>query len=314
MFRFKKCISIEGLLSALGSLISLATVAGFGGSLSWLFDLASHFRIQYLLILFLIIAYFTIVKRFKKASLFLLFFLLNLFTIVPLFWGRQSVPNAKTSRIMLLNVYTQNEEVEKVRNEIVTTDPDLLILQEIDQQWIKDLQWLDSIYPYSYTFPRSDNFGIGMWSKTAFKKAALEYVGEAGLPSINAMLPIGDTVVQVIATHPLPPVGKTNAAYRNEQLSLVPQLIVKEHPTIIVGDLNSSCWGYNFKKLLKESGLNNSAKGFGFQPTWPSGSPLLYTAIDHLLHSDDIVIADRQIGNNVGSDHLPLVVDFTVEN
>lgn len=100
---------------------------------------------------------------------------------------------------------------------------------------------------------------------------------------------------------------------RNEQLEELVKTVDTTTPTILIGDLNTSCWGSSFKRLLKNSKLKNSSKGFGFQPTWPAGTPILFTAIDHMLHSDNIVIVDRRIGKNVGSDHLPLIVDFVVE-
>jgi endonuclease/exonuclease/phosphatase (EEP) superfamily protein YafD len=35
--------------------------------------------------------------------------------------------------------------------------------------------------------------------------------------------------------------------------------------------------------------------------------------IDHLLHSEALVAYDRQLGPELGSDHLPLVVDLAIE-
>ena len=53
-------------------------------------------------------------------------------------------------------------------------------------------------------------------------------------------------------------------------------------------------------------------KGYGFQPSWPANNRLLRIPIDHVLHSPEIVIHDRVIGSTVGSDHFPVLVDFTI--
>lgn len=49
--------------------------------------------------------------------------------------------------------------------------------------------------------------------------------------------------------------------------------------------------------------------------TIPRPPPALIEADDEAerasdLHSPDVVIVNRQVGGSVGSDHLPLVVDF----
>ena len=70
---------------------------------------------------------------------------------------------------------------------------------------------------------------------------------------------------------------------------------------------------YPFRRLLRRTGLENSSQGFGVQPTWPNFNPLLRIPLDHCLHSSDISIVDRQIGEDVSSDHYPLIVDFVIE-
>jgi len=50
----------------------------------------------------------------------------------------------------------------------------------------------------------------------------------------------------------------------------------------------------------------------GMQPTWPTFSPLLEIPLDHLLHTKDVTIVNREIGVDVGSDHYPLIVDLVL--
>jgi endonuclease/exonuclease/phosphatase (EEP) superfamily protein YafD len=45
-------------------------------------------------------------------------------------------------------------------------------------------------------------------------------------------------------------------------------------------------------------------------PTWPADTSYARIAIDHLLVSDGIVVFDLHRGPDVGSDHLPLIVDI----
>lgn len=34
--------------------------------------------------------------------------------------------------------------------------------------------------------------------------------------------------------------------------------------------------------------------------------------IDHCLHSPDITVINRRVGSDVGSDHYPLIIDFSI--
>ena len=85
----------------------------------------------------------------------------------------------------------------------------------------------------------------------------------------------------------------------------------QKHPVLLMGDLNVSPFSYWFKRIT-EMELKNSMKGFGFQPTWPTGIPFLKIPLDHVLHTDEIVIHRRMVGPDVGPDHLPVIVDFSV--
>ncbi|MBU4198871.1 MAG: hypothetical protein KKG09_02950 [Verrucomicrobia bacterium] len=77
--------------------------------------------------------------------------------------------------------------------------------------------------------------------------------------------------------------------------------------------MNVSPWSSHFRRLLRESGLQDSAQGRGVQPTWPTFSPLLLIPIDHCLHSPQIAIFKKQAGPSVGSDHYPVIVDFLIK-
>ncbi|MBW1762831.1 MAG: hypothetical protein JRJ64_15305 [Deltaproteobacteria bacterium] len=73
-----------------------------------------------------------------------------------------------------------------------------------------------------------------------------------------------------------------------------------------------SPWNHHFRRLLKRTGLRDSSQGRGVQPTWPTHNPLLRIPIDHCLHSEGIHVVQKKIGPAVGSDHYPVIVDFTM--
>ena len=118
---------------------------------------------------------------------------------------------------------------------------------------------------------------------------------------------------QLLATHPLPPISVDYARLRDEQLARIGALAAGlDGPLLLLGDLNITPWSHPYRRLMRDSGLSDGATGFGVQPTWPAGKPPLWIPIDHTLHSEAVVVLDRRVGPDLGSDHYPVIVDFAV--
>jgi endonuclease/exonuclease/phosphatase (EEP) superfamily protein YafD len=252
--------------------------------------------------------------RRKTAAAFLALACVNLMSVLPLYFGGSSAPDdaAPTLRAMLLNVNTRLGDPDRVRIVTSAVDPDILILEEISAAWMADLAWLTNSYPHSLAQSREDNFGIGLFSKLPLAEAEIVYIGDAEVPSIVATVSASQTHLRVIATHPLPPVGSNYSRWRNDQLERLPDYVRSPLPVLVLGDLNVTPWNHHFRRLLARTGLRDSMKGFGVQPTWPNFNPLLRIPIDHCLHSADIAVVDRKVGESVSSDHYPVIVDFVI--
>jgi len=299
------------LLSAAGIIAAIATILGFLGSLSWFFDLFSHFRVQYMFGLLVVGILLWIARNRKTAGIFLCFAVVNMAVVFPFYFGRQSIdPKNAPLRAMLLNVNTSLGDVTRVRTVVESENPDILVLEEINARWLADLAWLTNAYPHRLIQPREDNFGIALYSKLPLQDGRIVYIGKADVPTILATVLTEKTNLSVVATHPLPPFGSDYSRMRNEHLEQLPYFLKTPHPILLLGDLNVTPWNSHFRNLLKQSKLRDSTKGFGYQPSWPSHIPLFLIPLDHCLHSEKIGIFDRRIGQNVSSDHYPLIVDF----
>lgn len=304
------------LLIALGVLIALATVVGFFGQYSWILDLFSHFRIQYALGLMAIGLFLSFGPWKKAALLCFLFAFINSTQFAPLFLNQPHAgqsPQTPSQRIVLINVNAHSGNPERVARFLQQSDPDILILQEVSSRWSPLISSLQESYPHTTIRFREDNFGIALLSKLPIDTSNIVFIGSAEVPSIIARLKIDPQhTLHLLATHPLPPIGKALFSLRNEQLSQLPAYIPANAPVILIGDLNTTPWNSFFKQLVTESGLMDSSSGKGFQPTWPNTIQLLRIPLDHCLHSPDITLLNREIGPDVGSDHFPLIIDFAL--
>lgn len=114
------------------------------------------------------------------------------------------------------------------------------------------------------------------------------YLGEAEVPSINATLLLNGIPVTLLGTHPLPPGSAEYARLRNDQLrAIATKVQASKGLTIVLGDLNATPW-------------------------WPAYLPIGRIPLDHCLVSPSIYVINKQLGPNVGSDHLPVVIDLEI--
>lgn len=305
---------MNGLCDTIACGLLASTVLGFFGKLHWSFDLFAHFRVQYMQIGLVLIA-ITLWKRLNKRAVALIALaVLNYAFVLPLYFGKPDPPTQKTIRAMLMNLNAANGNTDQVLQSIRTADPDLLLLEEVTPKWATELTVLDANYPHRLAKPRPDCFGIMLLSRHPLAHGQLLHLGDAGVPSILADVYLPQGAIAFIGTHPVPPMNAEYSKHRNQQLVELSHLTKRQtRPVLLVGDLNTTPFSRWFSKLLSESGLKNSMKGYGFQPSWPSNNRLLRIPLDHVLHSPKITIHHRAVLGDIGSDHFPVIVDFTVK-
>ena len=309
----QKASRLIGVVDVITVALAIVTLFGYLGRFHWCLDLFSHFRVQYMQLC--LVPFFIVLwkHRNKRAIALVLLVCLNYALVLPLYIGKSAPATEKPFRAMLMNINANNGNTEQVLESIKKAGPDILLLEEVTPKWAGELEVLNATYPYRVAKPQEGCFGIMLLSKYPLEHGKVVQIGQAGAPLIvaEAFLPQG--VVAIIGTHPLPPVGSEGSLQRNAQLAAIPHIVhQQQHPVLLIGDLNTSPWSSHFTQLMKESGLKNSMKGFGHQPSWPVNHFFLRIPLDHVLHSPEITIHNRMVVQDVGSDHFPVIVDFSI--
>jgi endonuclease/exonuclease/phosphatase (EEP) superfamily protein YafD len=300
---------------AAGALSCVCTITGLLGAYGWLLDLTSHFRVQYAVLLSVIAGALCVRRQFRIAAVFGVFALLNFGLVAPLYFGKPAGLTAASQklRVLLVNVDTSNRHYDWVNALIREKDPDLLVLEEVDERWLNELKQLSGGYPHAITAPRDDNFGIALFSKRQLLRSNVVYLGEAEVPSVEVEIQVSTKRVTIVGTHPLPPGSREYARLRNEQLAALAKFLAdRTRPIILLGDLNATPWSVQFKRLVRATGLSDSSQGRGLHATWPANFFPLRIPIDHCLVSSDLTVLNKQVGRKVGSDHLPVIVELSV--
>ena len=291
-----------------------ATVLGAFARISWLGDLASHFRLQYAGLLLAGALVLLLAKRLPEAALAAGVALINLAPLARLYKKLpSSTHRVVVGRMLVANVLWNNRSRARLPQAIRDIDPDLVAVIESTAEWMPTFHALAPAYPFSLEAMSSRRFGILLLSRIPFERAEVLQLGHAGFPSLLAQFRFDGQPVTLIATHPYSPVTPRRARLRNQQLEALAHFVKGQPgPVIVVGDLNTTSWAPAFQDLLRVANLRDSRQGFGVQPTWPVHLPWLRIPLDHCLVSEEIVITQRRLGPLIGSDHIPILVEFSL--
>jgi endonuclease/exonuclease/phosphatase (EEP) superfamily protein YafD len=308
-------------LAALAAIAGiLGTTAGFLGRMSWVLDLFSHFRPQYLVLLLVTAIVLVWYGHYPLAGASALFALLNLYQILPLYLpgasNKRHTPTGYSGnayRAVSINVLQDNQDYQRAASFIEESQPDILLLVEVNHAWLAALEpALDSL-PFSIQEPRDDNYGIALFSRFPICEARVVGLISPEMPSICASIAIKGFTLTVLGTHPSPPKSKRQSQERNDQLKKLAALAASiSSPLIVMGDLNLTNWSPYFRSLITNSALHDSRRGFGIQFTWPVKRPHLWIPIDHILLSSHLHVQNFTKGAYTGSDHYPIICDFSL--
>jgi len=303
-----------GLAQAVVLVAIVGSLMGHLGALWWFFDLGSHFRLQYLGILMAGGAVFLLAREWIWAGTAGLFAIVNAASILPFYDPPLPPPAGEAPlRVLVFNLLSYNSHYRQVQDYLRAQSPDLLLLLEVDSAWARALGELSPQFPHQFQAPREDNFGIAILSRIPFDDVRSLDLSPIGIPSIEAQVQWGGHSIVIVGTHPVPPGGAAAARLRDGQLSdLGRRLGGRAGPRLLLGDLNATAWSHPFQQLLRDSGLRDSMRGFGLQPTWLGPFGLFRLAIDHILVSPEFTVCRREVGPGLGSDHRPLIAELAL--
>jgi endonuclease/exonuclease/phosphatase (EEP) superfamily protein YafD len=305
--------AIALLLILITSIALFCSIAGWG---YWP-ERFSHFQIQYWLgAVFLSLLLLLIRDRYPVL---IGIFCLAILSVNMLAWyipaSRSSTPLVK---ILFANVWETNRNHQPILTLVRSEAPDIAIFAEVNARWRQQLDSLTDIFPYSIDNKR----GEVVYSK--INLAGTEIVAED--PNFIRTLILRNLQLQgqpvtLIATHPSSPANPDEFAKRNQHLASLGLYLEKSaDDLIVVGDFNATPWSPYYRRFVDRSRLVNAREGFGLYPTWTTLGvrkfhswlqPFFSVPIDHIFtRSPKIHATSFHTGNNIGSDHLPIVAEI----
>ena len=311
-------------------LLTVLTIASFFGQpvfhpVTWLCDLISHFRLQLLVssaICFLTLLLLVEQAKLKRFALLLsvafITVLLNAWLVAPYYVPKvlPAIQPKTRIRLLHLNVYMHNHNVQPTQQLIATQQADIINLQEYNTQWRNNLEATGvlKVYPYRFYVDGGDD---AIYSKFPFKTVRAEHIGNsphgADVGIVATVLPTPTTPITFLFSHTTNPQDAAGSIRQQAHFDFwQTRRASYGSPFVLVGDINTAPWSYGFRILVKRMNLRDRQLGFVVQPSFPTFSWAIIP-IDHCLVSPEVVVLDRKLAPSVGSDHFPVMVELALK-
>lgn len=303
-------------------LLALPLAAGFFGAAHPALDSFSHFR-AHLAVLMGIAALPLFATRFLKVgAVFVLAAILAFATTsgkVPVAGLGMKYgplypidPERPVYRLVQINLRYNNQTPERVLSMIGQIRPDVVTLEEVSDPWAKKLELLKAAYPYSILCPYPNGFfGVAILSRRPFAGGTspdCDRRGAFALATIN----FGGMSADIAALHigwpwPFPQHGEIGG--------LTPYFQRIGETAIVAGDLNAVPWSHAAARVARAGGLTLMPSPGA---TWlalglPEFLRFAGLPIDNVFARGDVDIHSIRTLDPVGSDHLPVLVEFSLK-
>ncbi|MEM6885150.1 MAG: endonuclease/exonuclease/phosphatase family protein, partial [Verrucomicrobiota bacterium] len=272
----KSLVQLKGLIQASVALVVLFIILGLFAEHFWVFDLFTHFQIQYAVCLLIAAVALLLLREKRWALAAFIFGVLMALKTVHYWLPYYNSEGSGKYRLLIYNVLTSNEQYEQVASYLHQSDADVILILEVNRKWIEQLKTLRANYPYRIEQSREDNFGILLLSRKEILNGNVLSFTSNGIPSVSAEIALSENeVIHLIGTHPIPPLGQMHTEMRNRHLMNVVDHIVQMDAShvMLVGDFNLTPFSPIFTSLLEKTELLDSGRGFGWQPTWFAKMP-----------------------------------------
>jgi endonuclease/exonuclease/phosphatase (EEP) superfamily protein YafD len=215
--------------------------------------------------------------------------------------------NERALRLMAYNTWSQNDDWQKVVEEVKRVDPDIVTLVEFGREKRQALAALNKLFPYVYHCMNERHCHRAIMSKHKLYNVKFRDNWQ-GPDDLIARLGPEFGRAHIFGIH------STRPPFVRSQIKQIQyyadHLRKYSGSKIVMGDFNSTPFSVLLTGFTERSGLDRLTN----LPTYPATfGPFPQLAIDHVFVSKDIrTLSKPRIGHTGGSDHYPVIVDVAI--
>ena len=297
--------------------VSLGILGGLLGAIHPALDTLGVFRLHLSVGLGLLAVLFLLFRRFQYFLFAAVMAGIGIFfSLEGTILSAQNTPADSTKPVYKLvhfNLLYTNPEKSRAASSIRALNPDVLMLVEVSPKWDKVFAPLSVHLPYQLRCPQANGWGgLKLMSRFPINKAKSACHMWGVLGEVEATMPNGKNLT-LASTHirwPWPASGPKQIDALEETVQKLPDNV------LLAGDFNSTTWSWGVKRFARFGDLD-VVPGIGstwllreLPANWIKWAGL---PIDNVMYKGDVNIVSAKTLEPLGSDHLPILVEFQMD-
>ena len=316
--------AIELVLAVLTFLAAGITVLPFWRTHHWWVRVCDFPRLQVAIVsAILLIATLTLVDGWPAwvmsavLAAIVVYQAVRIFPFTPLAPTEMGMDDGEDGTITILasNVLMENDRHDLVRSVIATSDPDIVLLMEIDQRWADALADALDGYDTVLSEVKDNYYGMILATRLPVVEADIVYLTKDDTPTAFAELRDGNgRTFRFVGLHPQPPIPGEDTDDRDAEMLYSAMFARKSGvPVVVAGDFNDAAWSHTSWRFKRVGGFLDPRVGRGMIPSFDANSYWMRAPIDQFYATEDVAVRSFELGPNVGSDHYPVVVKVSFD-
>jgi endonuclease/exonuclease/phosphatase (EEP) superfamily protein YafD len=301
-------------------LLSLPLVGGLFGRQHPAFDSLAHFRVHLAALLVVAALPLLALRRVRRHGLVAALFgsaailtvtgLPGLGSVQASYQPRDTLSPAY--RLLHLNLRFDNPQPGKVLSLIGRVRPDVVTLNEVSAMWAEKLALLSGGYPYRIVCTMDNRAGgVAILSLRPFAEGTQGRCLDGGTFA-TATVDLGGRLVEVGALHLHWPWPFSQSRQIDD---MAPLLAETAQTAILAGDLNATPWSAAAARIADAGDMTRIGPA---GPTWihwllPEFLRFAGLPIDSVFAKGDVTVHSVDTLEAVGSDHLPVLLEFSLK-
>jgi endonuclease/exonuclease/phosphatase (EEP) superfamily protein YafD len=307
---------LDSLLVAVASIATALGLLPLGARLWWIFDLTTHFRLQFLGVAGVLLVLLALRRKWLPAALLLVIGALNAWPVLP-YLPRfaptaTAAPAATPLKVLTVNVSFRQFSARRFREIVAEAAPDVLLVVEFTPHAEEVLAEFDKLFPQQLKAPAEGPYGIALWSRFPLEHAFTFPLGP--VQGVEARVQTPDGAFTLLGVHLSAPTLPRRAEQRNDELELLAERrAALAGPVIVAGDFNVTPYSPYYSDWLAVTRLTDSRYGRSLSASWPAVLPILGIPIDHVAVSNEFVILAHHRLPAFGSDHWGIMAELALQ-
>jgi endonuclease/exonuclease/phosphatase (EEP) superfamily protein YafD len=246
--------------------------------------------------------------------------LVCLYPIFALPPAPDTMPGEKI-RLLTANVYIGNPDPRPFVAMLTRVQPDIVITEETSRRFAEAIRG-SGLYAFESDFGLSEGDDKKVFSRYPIR----DYIQLDNLPGKPVRRHAARMVVDtpggplvVYAVHPDTPRSLWQWQYRGRYFERLAHSLAAERPDtpiVVAGDWNLPAHSGIFRSFFSETGLRFARPGYWLPVTRFSTKLARYiyfgSTIDHVAVSSAVRVTGWSRGDDIGSNHLPVIVDLAL--